>query len=95
MTDARTFPHACPSCGKKLDAASAADGSEKRPSAGDVTLCMYCAAVLRFSPEMRPLLMTAEQLMKFDAQTAAELARCQAVIRSIIADRKASERSHH
>jgi hypothetical protein len=37
-----------PCCGRTLDGATCADGSQKKPKAGDVSVCMYCQAVLFF-----------------------------------------------
>ena len=46
---ARHPPVPCPECGAKIDAASGvADGEGMLPSAGDISVCLYCAAVLIF-----------------------------------------------
>lgn len=39
----------CPNCRTVVDGATAVDGSEAFPSPGDVTVCVYCAAVLIFT----------------------------------------------
>lgn len=42
----------CPACGYTLDAASSFDEAAA-PSAGDFSVCIACAAVLRFDRELR------------------------------------------
>lgn len=42
-------PRRCPGCRAVVDAATAIDGSDAVPSAGDVTVCLYCARVLIFT----------------------------------------------
>lgn len=39
----------CPLCGYTIDAASGTPGVDRRPHAGDVSLCMQCAAILEFA----------------------------------------------
>lgn len=40
----------CPSCGATLDGASAIDSHEKlTPKAGDLSVCFYCASILRYT----------------------------------------------
>ena len=45
-----TRPH-CPTCKKLLDGFTAVD-HEHKPSAGDVTICVYCNEVLQFANDM-------------------------------------------
>lgn len=42
----------CPKCGKTLDAATNVV-RDAMPDPGDVTVCIGCAAVLQFGPEMK------------------------------------------
>jgi hypothetical protein len=39
---------ACPGCGEILSGATAVDLSGRAPKSGDVTICLYCTAVLEF-----------------------------------------------
>ncbi len=41
----------CPSCGKKLDAATTFD-EDVEPSPGDVTICLGCQDILIFTEEL-------------------------------------------
>ena len=47
----KTPESACPSCGKLLDATSGADHDEE-PEPGDYSVCIYCAATLRFGDDL-------------------------------------------
>lgn len=42
----------CPWCGYVLDAASYAGGGDVDPVPGDLSVCMSCASVLRFGPDL-------------------------------------------
>jgi hypothetical protein len=42
----------CPECGYELDAATKVQGDKGAPEPGDVTVCMGCASVLEFGPEL-------------------------------------------
>ena len=41
----------CPTCKKLLDGFTAVD-HDKKPKAGDVTICSYCNEVLQFNDDM-------------------------------------------
>ena len=41
----------CPACGALLNEATGVT-TDDRPKPGDVTICFYCAAALRFAPDM-------------------------------------------
>jgi len=47
----RVKPSACPKCGKMLDGATNCTGSGK-PEVADFSVCLYCAAFLRFTKTM-------------------------------------------
>lgn len=44
-------PH-CPFCSAKLDRATCITEPGQKPNAGDLTICIYCAAPLQFSSEL-------------------------------------------
>lgn len=44
-------PTPCPSCGKKLDAATAVSEAA-RPKDGDLTVCFYCGSILVFGENL-------------------------------------------
>lgn len=62
----------CPLCGKKLDAASDADG-EERPSPGDVTLCIGCGTVFEYDGEMKLRVMTEAELSALEEEVQAQI----------------------
>jgi len=39
----------CPSCSARIDMSTPLGGGEERPGPGDFTICLYCAALLRFN----------------------------------------------
>lgn len=43
----------CPKCGYELDAATKVQGDNGGPEPGDVTVCIGCATVLEFGPELK------------------------------------------
>ena len=55
------FPHQtrvreagnCPDCLRRIEAASAADGTARVPSPGDFSVCCYCGAILRYAADMQ------------------------------------------
>lgn len=49
----------CPTCGKKLDAATCMS-SDAQPRPGDYTVCLYCANVLRFRDGMKLAVLSLE-----------------------------------
>jgi hypothetical protein len=69
----------CPSCSKLLDAASGvsddSDRNEMKPSEGDVTVCVYCGAVLRFRAGLKLELPTKKELAKLRKSPSWELLR--------------------
>lgn len=53
----------CPGCGVPNDAASSAHGSYVgRPSPGDASVCLNCAAILVFREDLTTRLMTGAEL---------------------------------
>lgn len=55
MKTTRTAPVSCPECGYAMDAHTSANPNEPNatPSPGDYTVCIECAAILLFTPEMK------------------------------------------
>lgn len=43
----------CPKCGYTLDAATKVEGTKGAPEPGDLTVCLGCASVLQFGPELK------------------------------------------
>lgn len=62
----RTPETICPTCGNVNDAATCVEG-EHSPSPGDVSVCLYCAAILIFTDELETRLPTEREMI--DLQT--------------------------
>lgn len=77
MSDPRTAPHPCPKCGKTLDAACSLHNPEARPTPGDVSICIYCAALLQFDEALAPQILTNEALDAMPGEFIAELLHAQ------------------
>lgn len=73
----------CPACGYVLDCTfNATPGRTQRPVPGDVTLCLSCAVVLVFEPNMTLSRMTDEDIATISPDMAAYLIRWQMLIRT-------------
>jgi len=71
----------CPVCGAKSNAHEVIDeykrdGLGVMPQEGDVSMCIYCTAFLRFEKNLSSLrLLTADEIVDLDAHTRALLVR--------------------
>lgn len=65
---------ACPVCKAKLDRASDME-TQYQPKPKDLSVCLYCAAVLQFDAAMMPRLMTQAEVQALPKDTLAELVR--------------------
>lgn len=62
MRVTETPPRACPVCQKTLDRLSGA-GHDRRPAPGDdITICLYCTAVLSIEAGLDLRLLSAEEV---------------------------------
>lgn len=81
----------CPSCGGRIDAATAAvspdDGSTPTPEPGDITFCIYCAEILLFKEDMTVRTATKADLEPLDIPTQMRLLLIQETVRSMAAKR--------
>jgi hypothetical protein len=88
-------PSRCPSCNYRMDAASVVRDSAARPTAGDVSICFKCSAVLIFAnrPGVVGLVLRAvtyAELALLPEEHRREIARASAVVRRFWAARKLS-----
>jgi hypothetical protein len=60
--DCRVKESICPNCGKQLDAATSCYGAKEKPHSGDFSVCLYCAAILRFGDDLNLCLPKKEEL---------------------------------
>lgn len=65
MTAHRLEPNPCPFCGAVLDAASGVRSTHDGPTAGDITVCAYCATILVFDDALDLRLPTASESAGF------------------------------
>lgn len=69
----------CPVCGTKLDAVTSIESMAK-PNVGDITVCIKCAAVLRFDGELRLRAMTEREIRELHPDNFKDIARVQRII---------------
>jgi len=68
LFSSRVPPAACPRCGKVMDAATNLM-DKTAPQGGDFSVCIYCAAVLRFTDDLDLRKATGDELaMLLDRQ---------------------------
>jgi len=72
----------CPVCKEELDGATQVDGSDL-PSAGDVSICIYCANIAVFCDDLTLREPTSEEAVIFENDPA--LADAQKTIREVLA----------
>lgn len=52
----------CPNCKVVLDAATSVTSAEAKPNEGSISICMYCAAILRFDRQLDHVLLSVDEL---------------------------------
>ena len=67
-------PVACPDCGRDVGGFTGPSGQGLRPSPGDVSVCVYCGAVLRFTDSLALRLATPWELGQLPGDVRARLA---------------------
>jgi hypothetical protein len=84
-------PCVCPVCLKLQDSATCLSDPESRPAPGDYSICISCAAVLRFGPEMDLLEATEVDLEEMKYRQPREynlLEQAQRLVRTLNAQRR-------
>jgi len=74
----------CPRCGRVMDGATNCTG-DGAPSAGDFTVCFYCATILRFGFALQlemPARADFEELMRQPPETLFTLGKIQHLVRA-------------
>ena len=74
--------HRCPVCGYEMDAATGVLDLS-RPLPGDLSICLNCAEVLEFTPDMQVKRATLKKLMAAPADVRELIGRVQAVVRRV------------
>lgn len=72
-------PGTCPECGYAFDCSSGAQGTSPKPL--DVTFCLRCGAMLRYTAELRVERMPPEDFQSFPKRDQQELRKLQRAIR--------------
>jgi len=80
--------NSCPSCHTKLDGATSLHAPEAKPKPDDVTVCMYCQAILQFGHEMELRKVTMDQFVKLPMEMQGHLLT---LVHSIAAHRNQQE----
>lgn len=74
MMSHRVAPSPCPKCARVLDGASGLSDSQP-PAEGDVTVCLYCGAMLTFGAELALRVLSPAEFNAMPADVRGELAR--------------------
>lgn len=64
----------CPACGQKVNAATAANGEDIAPRAGDLTVCFHCGCITSYDKDMQ-LVLIPEATLKDPSYSEALVAR--------------------
>ena len=86
LAETRLPPQPCPNCRTQLDCAGNLDG--ERPKPGDVTVCVECAAPLRYSDNMTVRELTDLDFRDVPLLVLRQLDALQAMVRKYIDRRK-------
>lgn len=78
----RTPTDHCPACEYKLDAATSAAGDGAKPSAGDVSLCINCGALLEYTDDLHVIPMPRGTRDKLSPDVTMQLLSMQAKVRT-------------
>lgn len=66
----------CPSCGYRMDAATAVDAADPaRPRPGDYSICLDCGSILVFLADYTHRLMTEEEAANLEDETRIQFQR--------------------
>lgn len=58
----RLIESRCPQCNYKLDAASVAEGEDRLPCEGDVSVCLNCGQVMKYQADLTLRQITAHEI---------------------------------
>ena len=88
----RTPPTPCPQCGAVNDTADGVE-HEEAPTPGDISVCMYCAAVTVFTNDLKLRTPTSEEManIRSDAEIWATIKEAQRAIHAAFSSRRASD----
>ena len=95
LHDHQIAPSTCPYCEKLLDGASGID-HKRVPKPDDLTVCIYCAQILRFDAHMMLRKVTPHELnalRRAEPKLIAYLEKMTLIVRSI--DRRRSKERHN
>jgi hypothetical protein len=69
----RAKPNNCPCCDRYLDHTSNTKGENVKAKSGDLSVCGYCATMLRFNDKLDLELLTGDQFSALDKDMQEEL----------------------
>ena len=71
----------CPKCDKVLDGATHAGGEDDAvPTPGDISICLYCVAILQFQEDLSLNELSEEEILEFPSETFGQIAIAKASI---------------
>lgn len=77
----------CPNCGHVMNGATDPEDEDAVPVPGDATVCIDCAALLVFGPELQLGLMSPAHLLRLSHDERLQLSAIQHFIRGELCDR--------
>lgn len=81
MSDRLPSKDGCPVCFHRLDAATCTTG-DAQPQPGDLTVCLYCTAFLRFDADLRHIALASGEFSALDKMEKRALVRARHLIKA-------------
>ena len=72
----------CPVCSYEADCATDIDGSDARPKAGDLTICIQCGEILEYLKDLTPSKVSVGAMLRLSSAQRAKIGVAQFLIRS-------------
>jgi hypothetical protein len=73
----------CPSCGYRSDRAASTTGKHATPAPGDLSICIGCAEVTEFNPDMTQRTLTPEEFLDLPIEVRRHIIRARAVLAKV------------
>jgi len=86
MNSYQTPPMECPECLKMMEAATSVGGVDD-PAPGDLSLCIYCGAPLKFGDKLELLRLTDDDMKALGEDERRQVLLAQKVVLMLIAER--------
>ena len=73
----------CPACREPIDVSTTGQGDPSPPEPGDLTVCGYCHAALRYDKDLKPEVLTPQDIDELPEGHQAQLSAVQEVVKNI------------